>query len=221
MWKMLHLLYTLPPRQQPGLSYPELARAGVDCDPDTIQPLIQSGVLQQHGGRYVLSHAALTILGACLVANRRWSMKDVWVDYPKAFVVMPFSEPWSDEVYGELIRPAVEGAGIECVRGDKSLRVGDLSQNIWNEILQAGVIVADVSALNANVFYEVGLAHALGKEVFILKRGDAKVPADFGGAHYYEYDLRDLGGAEKKLRGELEAMASENKFSEVKALRDP
>ena len=85
--------------------------------------------------------------------------------------------------------------------------------------MQAGVIVADVSALNANVFYELGLAHALGKEVFILKRKDAKVPADFGGSHYYEYELENLRAAKKLLREELKAIASENNFQEVKALR--
>jgi hypothetical protein len=219
MWKLLHLLYTVPPRRKPGLSYSELTKAGIDCDPDTVQPLVQSGAIEQMGDRYVLSAAAQSILRTCVVANRRWGSWDIWVDYPKVFVVMPFSEPWSRDVYSKMIRPAVKEAGLECVRGDTSLRVGDLTQNIWNEVLQAGVIVADVSALNANVFYELGLAHALGKEVFIFKRKDAKIPADFGGAHYYEYELQNLRVAKKLLRDQLKALASAYKFHEVKAIR--
>ena len=217
-WKMLHLLYTIPPSAQKGLSTAELLEAGIDCYSDTMQPLIRSGVITVEQDRYALSDAAAAMLETFIVANRRWSGKDILIDYPKAFVIMPFHEPWSEKVYDQLIKPAIEGASLACVRGDTSLRIGDLSQNIWNEILEAGIIVADVSAINANVFYEIGLAHAVGKEVFILKQKDLKIPADFGGAHYYEYDLNDLSAAKDKLQADLSALALENHFQAVKAL---
>ena len=117
MWKMLHLLFTLPPRSAPGLSPAVLAQAGVDCDADTIQPLLQTGVIQQIADRYVLSNAAVNILGTCVVANRRWEGREVWVDYPKAFVIMPFSEPWSNDVYQKMIKPAIQDANLVCIRG--------------------------------------------------------------------------------------------------------
>jgi len=104
------------------------------------------------------------------------------VDYPEAFVIMPFSEPWSDRLYSDMIEPAVKAAGLDCVRGDTAVRVGDLARNIWDAIMRAGVVIAEVSVPNPNVFYELGLAHALGKDRFILKHGTAKLPADFGGA---------------------------------------
>src|ERR1041385_8911654 len=94
-WKMLHLLYTLPPWAEPGLSHSELLNVGIDCQPDTINPLITAGAVRQYGDRYVLSETAISILTTCVVANRRWAGKDIWVDYPKAFVIMPFSESWS------------------------------------------------------------------------------------------------------------------------------
>lgn len=219
-WKMLHLLYTLPPSAQEGLSYQELYEVGIDCGPDTFQPLLQAGAVVQQNDRFVLSHMASAMLTQFVVANRRWTGRDIWVDYPKVFVIMPFSQNWSDRVYEELIKPAVDGAGLECVRGDHSVRIGDLAQDIWNEILQAGMLVADVSALNSNVFYEIGLAHSLGKEVFILKQKDAKVPADFGGAHYYEYELDDLKAGCSLLREELDKFSKEQFFTQVKSLRN-
>ena len=219
-WKMLHLLYTLPPSNQQGLTYAELSEVGIDCSADTIQPLITSGAVHILNDRFLLSNPAIGILTNCIVANRRWSSNDIWVDYPKAFVIMPFRETWSKNVYDNFIKLSIEDSGLQCSRGDTSLRIGDLAQNIWNEILQAGVIIADVSSLNANVFYEIGLAHALGKEVFLLKQKDKKVAADFGGSHYYEYDLNDLKTAKDCLQIELQAFAKEFKFEKVKVLRN-
>ncbi|MDQ6760945.1 MAG: nucleotide-binding protein, partial [Acidobacteriota bacterium] len=59
-------------------------------------------------------------------------------------------------------------------------------------ITQAGVIVAEVSVPNPNLYYEIGLADALGKPVFLFKQASATLPADFGGVHYYPYDINDL-----------------------------
>jgi len=71
MWKMLHLLYTLRPGQR-GLSDQQLADVGIDCDPDTIQPLVGSGVAAFDGALYSLTESTKMILRSCVVANRRW-----------------------------------------------------------------------------------------------------------------------------------------------------
>jgi len=214
---MLHTLYTLPPGKT-ALTATELKSVGIDCDPDTIEPLVVSGAVNKTRGRYTLSNAARKILATCIVANRRWQSDEVQVDGPSAFVVMPFSEPWSDRVYRDLINRSVRAAQLRCVKGDLIVRIGDLSQNVWNALLKAGVVVADVSALNANVFYEIGLAHALGKDVFILKQRKAKVPADFGAAHYIEYDLKNLNASRAELTAQLKDWATKNHVREVKAL---
>ena len=82
----------------------------------------------------------------------------------------------------------------------------------------AGLVIADVSAPNPNVFYEIGLTHALGKDCFILKQSDASVPADFGGAHYYEYDLADLHAGRDALRKEIEVWVNDNCVEGVRAI---
>ncbi|MBZ0301872.1 MAG: hypothetical protein K8J31_19140 [Anaerolineae bacterium] len=219
MWKMLHLLYTLKPGVT-SLSTQELAAAGIDCGPDTLTPLEQTGAVVNQGGNYSLTPPALGILQTCVVSNRRWPGSDMWVDYPEVFVVMPFSQPWSDTVYQTMLKPAIEGAEFACVRGDTPVRVGDLTQTIWNALMRAGLIVADVSAANMNVFYEIGLAHALGKDVFILKQKAAQIPADFGGVHYYEYDLNDLDAGREALRTEIKKWGEENAVKGVKSIRD-
>ena len=143
MWKMLHLLYTLKPGQH-GLTDQDLLDVGIDCGPDTVNPLLEARAVAYDGGLYALTEPAREILGACIVANRRWSSDDMWVDYPSAFVIMPFGQPWSETVYRELIQPGVDGAGLECVRGDTIVRIGDLTQNIWGALLRSGIAVADV-----------------------------------------------------------------------------
>jgi hypothetical protein len=202
MWKMIHVLHLYG---NPGLSKDALLHAGIDCIPDTIQPLLSSGVIEEKAeGHYFLSNATLQLLESCVLANRRAMGVDVRVDYPQAFVIMPFSEPWSDVVYRKMIEPALRSAKMDCARGDTTVRVGDLTTNIWNEILRAGLVIADISVPNVNVFYELGLAHAIGKDVLLLKKKDKTLPADFGGAHYYEYDLAELETATSLLANALE-----------------
>jgi len=218
MWKMLHLLYTLPPGRR-RLTDRQLNAVGIDCYSDTVDPLLESDLVHQRRNEYWLTPAARGVLRTCVVANRRWPSDDLLVDYPTVFVVMPFRESWSNAVYNQLIRPAVLSAKLECVRGDTVVRIGDLTKNVWGAIMRAGIIVAEVSAPNPNVFYELGLGHALGKDAILLKQKSAKLPADFGGAHYQEYELQSLGRARKWLRTELSTWAKNNGSTAVKALR--
>ena len=154
IWKMLHVLRDLKTGQT-GLAAAELNAVGVDCNDDSVLPLVDSQAVTLQGGIYSLTPAARTILNHCIVANKQRPGDDLRVDYPSAFVVMPFSESWSDPVYERLIKPAIEGAALQCIRGDTVLRIGELTSNLWNALMRAGLVVADVSALNANVFYEL------------------------------------------------------------------
>ena len=79
--------------------------------------------------------------------------------------------------------------------------------------------MAEVSVPNPNVYYEIGLADALGKPVFLFKQENVTLPADFGGVHYYNYDLNDLTTGRQKLASELTQWAEEkdNRAFGVKA----
>ena len=153
-----------------------------------------------------------------------------------AFVVMPFGkkpidhlgiEPSDkeelmidfDHVYEELLCPALIKAGCDVQRADNDSVAGDIRTQVLFELITADIVIADVSTSNPNVFYELGLAHALGKDAFLLKQRDRKLPADFGGAHYHEYDLQSLNRARKWLSAELVSWAKKNRSAEVKTIR--
>ena len=224
MWKTLHLLHLygeVEPDGRPKLSRQVLRAAGVFCESDTFAPLFISGAVEGQADDVYLSKAALKLLEVCVVANRRIDVADMRVDYPQAFVIMPFSEVWSDDVYAQMIKPAVEAAGLECLRGDTIVREAALSDNILNAIIKAGLTIADLSAANVNVYYEVGLTHALGKDPLLLKEKNALLPADFRGAHYTEYELGALDVGRSRLQAEIEKWAAEFCFAGVAALKNP
>jgi hypothetical protein len=225
-WKMLHLLRLYARDDGTGdwtLSGAELDAAGVDCFSDTIQPAINGLAVERSStGRFRLGSGARVVLDQCVVGNKRWSnSREFRVDYPSVFVIMPFSEAWSNRVWDELITPAIEQAGLACVRGDMAVRVTDLTNTVWNEIISAGLVLADLSSPNVNVFYELGLAHALGKDTFILKQGDVTLAADFRGAHIYAYDRAQPADAVPELVEALQNWATEKKIAGVVALDRP
>ena len=225
-WKMLHLLYTYARRTGTGdrrvLTEQELTSAGVHCDPDSRQVLEEAGVVTRIGSEYELSKPARKILSTFTVAQGPENSVDIRVDYPEVFVVMPFSQTWSNDVFSKMFEPAIRDAGFAVSRGDSIVRVGDLSTNIWRSITQAGLIVAEVSVPNPNVYYEIGLADALGKPIFLFKQERIVLPADFGGVHYYNYDLADLTAGRRSLADELTKWADykDHRAFGVKALVD-
>jgi hypothetical protein len=210
-WKMMHLLHRCSHTSSDGtrkvLTEAELKSAGVHCESDTWIALKNAGLVDWVGGEWELTESALACLGHFTIAKAPDSGVDIRVDYPEAFVVMPFGESWSGGVYDNLLVKGIEGAGFSAVRGDEIPRVGNLDDNVWRSITQAGVIVADVSVPNPNVYYEIGLAAALGKPVFVFKQKGVQLPADFGGVHYYEYDLNDLAAGAQDLTTALEKWA--------------
>jgi hypothetical protein len=211
-WKMIHLLYQYARRTRHGdhrvLTENELTKAGVHCDPDSRQILEDAGVVTRIGNMFELTKPARKIISTFTVAKGPDTGVDIRVDYPEVFVIMPFSEPWSDDVFTKMFKPGIKDAQFSVSRGDLIVRVGDLSTNVWKKITQAGLIVAEVSVPNPNVYYEIGLADALGKPIFVFKQRSVSLPADFGGEHYYEYDLKDLGAGRKMLADELKKWAA-------------
>jgi hypothetical protein len=106
------------------------------------------------------------------------------------FVVMPF-DPLFQVHYEQVIRPAVEKLGIKCVRGDEIYSKPHIMGDIWKSIREARLVIAELTGRNPNVFYEVGLAHALGKPIILLTRNEDDVPFDLKALRYRFYDIND------------------------------
>ncbi len=98
---------------------------------------------------------------------------------PHAVVAMPFgSKPGHDgqlidfnRVYTEYIRPALEAAGLEVFRADEEPRAGDIRTDMFQELLVADLVVADLTLDNPNVWYELGVRHALRARGVVLVQG--------------------------------------------------
>lgn len=86
------------------------------------------------------------------------------------FVVMGFGEKVDfqtgrklnlDASYHNMIKPAVEDAGLKCIRADEIVHSGVIDVPMYEQLLNADVVIADLSTYNPNAFYELGVRHAL------------------------------------------------------------
>ena len=96
---------------------------------------------------------------------------------PFAFVLMPFHDSFQD-IYLSGIKLACEDMGLQCERVDEQIFDESILQRIYKQISLADIVIADMSSRNANVFYEVGYAHALKKRVILLMNNSDDIPFD-------------------------------------------
>lgn len=91
-------------------------------------------------------------------------------DKKKCFVVMGFGVKTDyrtsraldlDKTYKHIIKPAVEGAGLACIRADEIPHSGTIDVPMYEQLLDADLVVADLSTSNVNAAYELGVRHAL------------------------------------------------------------
>lgn len=94
-----------------------------------------------------------------------------------------------DDVYELLFRPALEAAGLQPFRADDEEAAGDILKDMFAELVTADFVLADISILNANVFYELGIRHTVGpRGVICLHAGWANRPFDVAPQRTFKYD---------------------------------
>lgn len=107
------------------------------------------------------------------------------------FVMQPFSAPLGD-YYEKIYKPAIEKAGLKPMRADADLfGTGKIIDQIWRGINDAKVLVAELTNRNPNVFYELGLSHALEKPVVLVSSSENDVPFDLQHIRVIYYDVHD------------------------------
>ena len=114
---------------------------------------------------------------------------------PRAFVVMQFSSPY-EEVYSDVIKTVCDEEQLDVTRIDEESGPGLIIQDITRAIQEAKMVIADVSPINANVFYEVGFAHALNKPTILLAEKGTKLPFDVSPFRTLFYE-NSIGGKKK------------------------
>ena len=121
---------------------------------------------------------------------------------PHAFVIMPFGKKKGSDgsiydfnaIYTHLIKPALEAAGFEAFRADEETASGDILTDMFQELLLADLCIADMSIDNANVFYELGIRHALRKRgVVHIQAGRAYMPFDVFNVRTIPYHITPEG----------------------------
>ena len=120
------------------------------------------------------------------------------LDPKLAFVLMPFTAPLT-AIYSTFIRPTVEAAGLVCRRADDIKSNKAIIQDIWKSICEARLIVADMSGLNPNVMYELGIAHTLGKETVLIYQKGESVKFPFDLAHIGESNTPTMRWVARRL----------------------
>lgn len=103
------------------------------------------------------------------------------------FVLMPFGLPF-DRYYENIFEPAITSLGLTPIRADSLFRSSPIMGDIWRFVREAKVLLADLSGKNPNVFYELGLAHAIGKPAILVSTAIEDVPFDLRGLRVLLYD---------------------------------
>ena len=105
------------------------------------------------------------------------------------FVIMPFAKELH-YFFLYLQKHIEEKHGVECKRGDADVLTVPLLDKIRSYVEEADVVIADCSGRNANVFYELGMAHALGKRVVLITKDPVEeAPVDIRHYEFIRYDL--------------------------------
>ncbi len=141
------------------------------------------------------------------------------------FIVRPFGNKNGidfDKVEKELIRPAMQQAGLTGGTTGEFLQQGNIRTDMFEQLLIADLVIADISIHNANVFYELGIRHALrDKRTFLIKSKDSvakedDVPFDLKTDRYLAYDAKNPGDAVDILSAALKlTLDSQNSDSPV------
>jgi nucleoside 2-deoxyribosyltransferase len=130
----------------------------------------------------------------------------------KCFIVMPFADDDLQVVYEDFVRPTVQQCKLDCERGDDVFGSNIIMDDILRSIHAADLILADLTRRNANVFYEVGIAHAVGKPVLLIAQSIDDVPFDLRHRRVllYEYSPRGCRKLETALPNNIYAALGEN-----------
>lgn len=113
---------------------------------------------------------------------------------PDCFVIMPISDVEGYEVghfgrvYEHIIKPACRIAGFRPVRADEVQVTNYIVIDILRKILDANMVICDLSAINPNVLYELGIRQAFNSPVTLIKDSRTSRVFDIQGLRYIEYD---------------------------------
>jgi hypothetical protein len=108
------------------------------------------------------------------------------------FILMPFNDHLKP-VYDDHIIKVATFLNLKAKRADDFFTADAIMRNIWSAIYASHLVIADCTGRNPNVFYEIGIAHTLGRPVILIAQNKDDVPFDIRHIRYIQYDLTPRG----------------------------
>lgn len=128
-----------------------------------------------------------------------------------AFIITPHTERYQI-LHEKIFKPTLQSFGIRAKRAEELAFAGRISQKVSEAISGSDIIICDVSEFNANVFFEIGLARALNKNIITFCQEYAKIPSDFDGMRIIRYNMESLGW-QRRLSNLLKEIIVQGGFS--------
>lgn len=138
----------------------------------------------------------------------------------RVFVAMQFTSPFM-ELHEEVIKVVCREFGLEAHRADESYQPGLIVEDVTREIIESEFVIAEITPANPNVYYEVGFAHALNKQVILLaEREGGKLPFDISGNRVLFYENSILGKRkfEEGLRNHIASILQKSPLASTQRL---
>ncbi|MBK8027080.1 MAG: hypothetical protein IPK19_38265 [Chloroflexi bacterium] len=126
----------------------------------------------------------------------------------RIFVAMPFASELKP-IYTDHILKVTGQLGLTCRRGDDFFTTNHIMQDVWSAIYQSELCIVDCTGRNPNVFYELGIAHTLGRKTILIVQSLDDIPFDLKAFRVIDYLYTPPGMVEfetrltKTLREEL------------------
>lgn len=122
-----------------------------------------------------------------MITHPIWRSREFQTKSNTCFVLMPFSQRWSTRIWEHHLKPIISNCGLVPLRGD-DFTGHDIMEDIWIGINEAKVVIAEITGKNPNVFYELGIAHTLGKDVILITQNMKDIPFDLNRYRIIEYE---------------------------------
>ena len=117
---------------------------------------------------------------------------------PAVFVLMPFTSALQP-VYEDHIRAVCDELALTVARADDFYSSRSIVSDIWNGIYFSTLVVADCTGRNPNVFYEIGVAHTVGRPTILITQGIEDVPFDLRHLRCLTYTFTPRGMREFEM----------------------
>lgn len=115
--------------------------------------------------------------------------------WPDVLMLMPFT-PQLRPVFDDHVKKVCSNVKLSAGRADDFFSKNSIMHDVWSAIFYAKIVIADCTKRNPNVFYEIGIAHTLGKDTILISQAIKDIPFDLRHLRVIVYELTPRGMTE-------------------------